>query len=278
MLPNCEEKQDFNQSSDQVRCSQLKNHLRSLIELHNGSTKSPDVVEAIQHLSVFCPYEEHSPEWIHLFMGEFLVQTSPNFPGRLPPKREGDKQAQYTLGKLSFNTFHPKDLVCTLRGVRNVVAPKSDGTFTYDLICDTIVHLPEGDVEAEILNESFCCKDDESGRVTVFFTGSTLSPSSTVLADASKMSLWSKTFNESTLKTAAAERTYFGWLMDKALKRMLGMSVRMEKRHSFRLEFNKAFRGHIDVLYLDEEMRITKGNRGTIVIMERICSHEFGLI
>ncbi|KAL3937801.1 MAG: hypothetical protein SGBAC_007166 [Bacillariaceae sp.] len=280
-LRNCEEKQDLSSQSseEESKCSNLKNHLRSLIELHGGSTAHPDVIEAIQDLSELCPYDEYSPEWLGLFMGEFLVQTLPNFPGRFPPKHEGDKQVQYTLGKLSFNTFHPKDLVCTLRGVRNVVTPKSDDTFTYNLICDTIVHLPDGDVEAEVLNESYCCKDDKSSsRVLVFFTGSKLSPCSTVLEDDDKMSLWSKTFNESTLKIAAAERTYFGWMMDKALQRMLGMHVRLEKPNSFRLEFKKSFRGHIDVLYQDEEMRITKGNRGTLVVMERMCKSDLRLI
>ncbi|KAL3929821.1 MAG: hypothetical protein SGBAC_012041, partial [Bacillariaceae sp.] len=276
---NCEEEQEINQSSDEEsRCNQLKNHLRALLELHDGSTTQPDVIDAIQDLSQYCIYDEYSSEWLDLFKGEFRVQTSPNFPGRLPPKYEGDKQAQYTLGKLSFNTFHPNDLVCTLQGVRNIVAPKSDGTLTYNLICDTIVHLPEGDVEAEVLNESYCCKDDESNRVHVFFTGSKLSPSRNVVEDDTKMSVWSNTFNETTLKTAAAERTYLGWFIHHALKLILGMSVRLEKSNSFRLEFKKSFRGHIDVLYLDEEMRITKGNRGTLVVMERICKSDFRLI
>jgi len=203
-------------------------------------------------------------------MGEFLTQTCPSFPGRLPTTQKGDKRVQYTLGKLSFNTFHPNDLVCTLRGVRNVVAPKPDGTFTYHLICDTIVHLPEGDVEAEIVNESYCCKDDESNRIQIFFTGSKLSPSSTVIEDDGKMSLWSRTFNETTLEIAEAKRTYVGWMMNQMLKRMLGMNVRFDDSNSFRLEFKKPFHGHFDVLYLDEDMRITRGNRGTLVVVERM--------
>ena len=199
-----------------------------------------------------------------------MAQTSPNFPGRLPPKEDGDRRVQYTLGRLSFNTFHPNDVVCTLRGVRNVVRPKPDGTFSYDVICDTIIHLPGGDVEAEISNESYCCKDDDSSRVHVFFTGSKLSPAGVTLKDKAKMALWSSTFNEATLKAAAAKKSYMGWMMDQALKRMLGMNVRLDDSNSFRLEFKKPFRGHIDVLYLDEDIRITRGNRGTLVVMERI--------
>lgn len=264
-----EEKDGNSLASDEERCGDLKSRLRSLLDLHDGSIKEPDIVETIESLAALSPYQQHSREWLDLFTGEFLTQTSPSFPGRLPTK-EGDKRAQYSLGKLSFNTFHPSDLVCTLRGVKNVVAPKSDGTFTYDLICDTIVHLPEGDVEAEIVNESYCCKDDESNRVHVFFTGSRLSPSNTVIEDDGKMSLWSRTFNNNTLEIAESKRSYFGWMMNKMLKRMLGMKVRFDDSNSFRLEFQKPFHGHFDVLYLDNELRVTRGNRGTIVVVERI--------
>merc|ERR1711963_221462 len=118
------------------------------------------------------------------------------------------------------NTFHPNKVVCTLRGVRVVVAPQPDGTYTNNLICDTTIHLPGGDVDAEIESASYCCKDDKSDRLHVFFTGSMLSPAQTVLEDESKMAFWSTTFNEETLKSAAAEKTYFGWFVDAILKRM----------------------------------------------------------
>ena len=263
-------------SVNEERRNALKNQLRTLLELHKGSTQHPEVIDTIESLSELCPYSHHDDRWLGLFMGEFLAQTSPNFPGRLPPSTEGDERVQYTLGKMSFNTFHPNDLVCTLRGVRNVVTPQADGTFTYHLICDTTIHLPGGDVEAEIANESYCCKDDETDRVHVFFTGSKLSPAPAVLEDPQKLALWSSTFNEDTLKRAAAERTYTGRFFDLVLKRMLGMNVRLQKTHGFQLEFKKAFRGYIDVLYLDEEMRITRGNRGTLVVVERLLGDLSG--
>lgn len=265
-----EEKEELSQASDEGRCDELKNRLRALLDRYDGSTKEPDVIETIESLSALSPFQDHSAEWLNLFIGEFLTQTSPNFAGRLPPSHEGDRRVQYTLGRLSFNTFHPNDLVCTLHGVRNVVEPQQDGTFSYHLICDITIHLPGGDVEAEIANESFCCRDDNSNRVHVFFTGSNLYPARSVMDNEGKFSLWTNTFDEATLETAAAERTYFGWIIDKVLKRMLGMDVRFEKPYSFRMEFKKALKGHIDVLYLDEEMRITKGNRGTIVVVERL--------
>ncbi|KAL3929822.1 MAG: hypothetical protein SGBAC_012042, partial [Bacillariaceae sp.] len=250
-----EEKEITSQGSVEGRARQLKARLRSLLKHHDGSTEHTDVVDAIHSLSKLCPCNAQSPQWLDLFMGEFFVQTSPNFPGRLPPAYKGDERVQYTLD------------------VRNVVAPKPDDTFTYHLICDIIIHTPEGDVEAEIRNESYCCKDDyESNRVHVFFTGSKLSPAQSVIENNGLMALWSKIFNEATLKAAAAKRSYFGWMMDQILKRMLGMNVRLDDSHSFCLEFKKSIRGYIDVLYLDEEMRITKGNRGTLVVVERIQS------
>ena len=38
---------------------------------------------------------------------------------------------------------------------------------------------------------------------------------------------------------------------------------------SVSFEMKRCPHGYIDVLYLDEDLRITRGNRGTIVIVER---------
>jgi hypothetical protein len=253
---------------EQERSDLLKGHLRSLLAQHGGSTTQKDVVDAISHLSDLNPLHRHTPEWLELFMGEFLAQTSPNFPGRI--KTEDADLVQYTLGRLSFNTFQPQNLVCTLRGVRNVVLPKPDGKFTYDFLYDTTVHLPGGDIDAEIWIESYCYKKEERDRMHVCFTGSTMTPSNAVLDDDAKMALWTGTFNKKAYDKAEAERSVVERITHWFLKRILGITVKHDTPYSFRLEFQRAFEGYFDILYLDEDIRITKGNRGTLVVVDRI--------
>ena len=38
--------------------------------------------------------------------------------------------------------------------------------------------------------------------------------------------------------------------------------------HSVHFEMKRAPRGHLDVLYLSDTTRVTKGNRGTLVVVE----------
>ena len=38
---------------------------------------------------------------------------------------------------------------------------------------------------------------------------------------------------------------------------------------SMRFEMKRVMHGYVDVLYLDEDMRITKGNHGSIVVTTR---------
>lgn len=252
-----------NESSEQ-----LKQRLRSLLRQHGGSTSEKSVSDTISQLCGLNPHHGHTAEWLHLFVGEFLALTCSNFPGRL--KTDDPNLIQYTLGRLSFNTFQPQNLICTLRGVRNIVFPRTDGTYTHDLICDITVHLPDGDVDAEIWNKSYCSKVAISNRMNVYFTGSTMSPSPGVQEDEEMMAIWKNTFNQLAFEEAETERSFVQRIGHSFLRRFLGITLKHDTPFSVGLQFQKPFEGHLDVLYVDEEIRITKGNRGTIVIVERL--------
>lgn len=248
---------------------QLKYELRHLLECNGGSTASEDVVRTIELLSLQNPSTIDTPEWLELFTGEFITRTTPTFPGRL--NSEDENSVQYRLGRLSFNTFQPQNLVCTLGNVRNAVFPKHDGTFTYDLKVDTVIHIPgEGTVDAEICNESFCFRDEKSDRVLVSFKGSSLSPAQSTLEDHTKLSLWRRTFNKDALDEANKNRSILDYLIQKCMHGMLGINLKQDLQHGFRFDFKKAIMSHFDVLYLDEDMRITRGSLGTLVVADRM--------
>jgi hypothetical protein len=135
----------------------------------------------------------------------------------------------------------------------------------------------------------------------VTFTGGTLMPAIETVEDTSKMEVWRQTFDQA-YKRADEERSYFGWMFYYFVKILLGLSMTLPgssnggadsdsssspvsttrnisyktrreiANNSFHFDMKRSPTGHFDVLYLDEDMRITKGNRGTVVVVERWSS------
>ena len=280
---------------------------------HNGSTCHPEVIEAICALSNLDSSSSSSTTVNHDgaandndddddgLIGEFYTLSCPSFPGRVASTKARDKNlVQYTLGRLSFNMFQPKNLLCTVRSVRNVVSlrkndnhtgTKDEGgnpvkSFSYDFIIDITIHIPgRDDLSAYMLNESYCYRSSETrhqdggrknSRMKVCFTGSTLMPAQDVLVDETKMNLWNNTFNQRAYQKAQKELSLVDTLIQSFTKRLLGITLSTTTTTTststphLRLDFKKQLHGHFDVLYVDEDIRITRGNRGTIVVLNRL--------
>lgn len=266
-------------NNESSQTSELKSQLKSLLVAHEGSTKHPDVIRVVEKLTTLNPARDDCAISLPSFLGEFTALTCPNFPGRIK-NEEGQPSdlIQYTLGRLSFNIFQPSKLVCTLRSVRNPVAPtclvgkEGRKCFTYPLILDITIHTLDGDLPATLTNEGVCYENPEvKNRVMVSFTGGTLMPADELKTDASKLKLWAKTF-EGAYSKAAEERSYVGRIVQFILKMLLGLTMPTDDsllEHSFHFDMKRSPVGYLDVLFLDEDLRITKGNRGTTVVVQR---------
>jgi hypothetical protein len=265
------------QTIQRERRREIKARLKSLLAQHNGSTKHPDVVQAIEELSALNPTDDAANS--ALFLGEFHALTSPNFPGRINPNKGQEDLVQYTLGRLSFNIFQPQKLVCTLRSVRNPVKlnPPVEGVgkkvWSYPLILDISIHTPLGeDLPATLENEATCYEHaEQKGRLMVAFSGGTLMPAEEVAINPSKLKIWARTF-EGAYKKADEERSYIGRIFQFLIKLLLGLTLPTDHsllKNSVHFDLKRSPVGYLDVLYLDDDLRITKGNRGTLVVMER---------
>jgi hypothetical protein len=271
--------------------SMLKAQLKSLLTQHDGSTKHPEVEHCIAELAELNPCHGESVLDSPHFLGHYTALTSPNFPGRLQDTKEQEHVVQYTLGRLSFNIFQPNKLVCTLRSVRNPVHVSTNEdikarhpgitVYTYPLILDITIHTPDGDLDACLQNEAYCFEngnDETPNRLSVLFSGGTLLPTEQVTKDDAKLALWKETF-EGAYHKAETERSMAGQMLQFLMNAMMGLTLptdattmneeeaRME--HSFHFEMKRSPAGYLDVLYLDEDLRITRGNRGTLVVVER---------
>jgi hypothetical protein len=257
----------------------LKTKLRSLLSKHDGCTKHPDVIATVNELAGLPDAIQNCSE-SPLFRGTFVALSSPNFPGRL---KSDDGEVKYTLGRLSFNIFKPHKLVCTLRSVQNPVveqvneAKKGQKTFSYSFILDVLIHTLDGDLPAIIVMEGYCYANEKiNNRMNVTFSGGTLLPTDEVKSDISKLKLWSKTF-EGAYKKAEKEQSYLGYFFQFVLKILLGLTLPFDDSSanlSYHFEMKRSPVGHFDVLYLDKDLRITRGNRGTVVVVERCKNLE----
>lgn len=257
-----------------------KAHLLEVLKEANYDTTKDEVVTAVNTLSTLWKEDEtakefsKSPARSPSFLGDWRILSGPNFPNRIV--NEDKDTFQYTLGRISFNMFQPKKLVVTIchpeNGVLNVVK-KSDqlshleyeDVSTYNVINNIIIHTAGGDLPAELLVEGHCFPETDTRR-KVGFTSGTLRKHASIDENETLQKLWDDTFQDAYAK-ADQERGYLESSLQWVMKKMMKMTFPTDE--SMRYEMNRVIYGYLDVLFLDEDLRITKGNRGSIVIMTR---------
>jgi PAP_fibrillin len=275
---------------EQKTVAAAKAQLKAMLVKHGRSASHPEVVQAMEELvalnttkdAVLSPYLE----------GSYVSLTRAEFPGRLKQEPGNEHLDQYTLGRMSFGIFQPANLVCSVCSTHNELrrVPKDgkgenqDGeesrTYAYPLVTNVIIHTPKGDFPASLHMEAFCMTDKQpKNRMGVTFVGGTLVPGEDVRSNPSRLSLWKEVFAKAYEK-AKAERSYLSSLMLYVFQWMFQLTTptdedaQASESCSFRFEMKRCPHGYIDVLYLDEDMRITRGNRGTVVILERAPGKE----
>ncbi|MEM8672493.1 MAG: PAP/fibrillin family protein [Cyanobacteria bacterium P01_G01_bin.67] len=99
------------------------------------------------------------------------------------------------------------------------------------------------------------------------FTGGELTP--LAAQDPEQIKQWLDVFgsNATTSQVVLLDRLKF-WLLQKLLG--MGQASVIDPRSGTRtFAIKKSPKGRLQLLYLDEELRITKGNRGTILVCQR---------
>ena len=132
----------------------------------------------------------------------------------------------------------------------------------YGLVVNMNVLPPGGGVlKAVMVGNAECTPADGNlGRMSVKFDGGCLKP-----ADGEPTDAWLETFSDlpSNDDLTRPERFQL-WVA----KRLFGLS-RSAADGTQEYKMPKAPEGYLDILFLDEELRVTRGNRGSIVIAER---------
>mmetsp|Transcript_129991 Transcript_129991/g.417295 ORF Transcript_129991/g.417295 Transcript_129991/m.417295 type:complete len:331 (+) Transcript_129991:88-1080(+) len=190
-----------------------------------------------------------------------------------PDYNYGDNKGstEYTLGALSFGMFEPQDMKVKIEKTTQKVAPNEDGTRNWDISLHiSCVDERYPSFKADITTNGKIRpgkdKDGTNRRLEVWFTQGSLTPAAGMSADVK--SDWLRTF-----RTALKEKkwTVGGMLKDGMMRLMMGLRVpeSVDDDGTVTFQMNKPPHGYTDILYIDDMLRVTKGNRGSIVAVTR---------
>lgn len=239
-----------------------KTALIEALKTSGGDTKNQEVIAAIEQLASLKPHATTENE--KLLEGNWLLINAPNF-----PDRQNDTQGRYiyTLGRLAFNMFEPVKLKVEIERVLQPVFPTDkENEFTHDIVVEfkTIdENVPE---LTGIVKNLAVCSPKSQDTVEVKFTGGELTPLET--KEPLKMKEWLQVFGqESQSQLSLQER-----ITSMFIKWMFGISKASEidtqtGKRVFTMK--KSPKGILNLLYLDDELRITRGNRGTVLVCQR---------
>lgn len=238
--------------------------LKTALATHNGDTKHPVVVDAIAYLASLNPTPNPAQDRA-LLEGNWLLISAPNFPGRLEDEVH---RYVYTLGRLAFNKFQPVNLRVALERVSQpVFATGTENEYSHDIVVEfKIIDEDFPELKGIVKNLAVCSSVDED-TVQVEFTGGELIP----VADrnSEQISQWLKIFDsEGELsQISLLDRLKFWWIETMfGIGKVSAIDPNTGKQ-SFAID--KSPKGRLKLLYLDEELRITKGNKETVLVCQR---------
>jgi hypothetical protein len=250
----------------ETRTTQRQTAKANLVEVlatHDGDTKNPVVAAAIDKLVSLNPTSAPT-EHDSLLEGNWLLINSPNFPDR---QQDYQNQYVYKLGRLAFNMFEPVGLKVVIERVLQPVFPTGkENERTHDIVVEfkTIDDkIPE--LKGIVKNLAVCVPTNQD-TVQVKFTGGELIP---LENQPEKMKEWLELFGNHNQKARLSFQDRIRSLVMKWIFGIQKASAIDSQTGKRTFVMNRSPQGLLKVLYLDEELRITKGNRETVLVCQR---------
>ena len=149
--------------------------------------------------------------------------------------------------------LNPNNLACSIRNIFQPVRKMSDSPFqmSYSVNISLLSSDADGlEIHSTLINDGYCSPSSEHGnRLEVKFTECILSPDYSVNQDLAR---WNR--------QAAAVPGHAQHI-----------TSHLHTNDSICISMSRQPIGYLDILFLDDTMRITRGNRNsTIVVVERV--------
>ncbi|KAG5192920.1 hypothetical protein JKP88DRAFT_260815 [Tribonema minus] len=252
-----------------VTARDAKEELAKQLQANEGDTKNDAVAVAVDALSKTNPTTDGALQR-ELLKGAFAT-TGFNF----PDGKRGPLGWECTLGRLAFNLFEPTKLPVSITHIVNTLEDvpaerqgDRPGELTYDLVNSFVARSPESGVElrGEVAVSGVCWPDSkDANRLRVAFGAGELRP-----AQGQDLAEWEAVFKPREGKEKP--RVPLGKkLTNLMLKLFMGFQPPADAGQGVqRYTMNRPPEGYLDILYLDDALRVTRGNRGSIVVVERV--------
>ena len=242
--------------------ARAKARLREALRSADDRATDPNVIAAVEALSMYNPTE--APAKSETLFGDWYQLNANEYPGDKGVDEAGNRL--YTLGRGTFGVFEPKELPCAMGKASNpLVRRKGSDVIDYTIEIPISFKDAEGRLASGLLVNEAECEVLSDERLGVKFTGGYLCPDGD---EACVPEAWTSTFEAAYANYKPRKRER---LMNWLLKRMMGLEkpTGMSTDGSMTYKMKKSPHGHLDVIFLDDELRITRGNRGSVVIAER---------
>jgi len=187
--------------------------------------------------------------------------------------------------------FKPTTIVCAVDDIVNIVEDvveeegddtktnnKDDVIWRQTYTIDVLMKIETTSgikLPARLTNYGECFPTS-TDRLSVKFTQGTLQPHFD-MGDSSNETLsaeWKNTFGNAITKEAEAQG-YIGkagtWIMHKMMSAMMGLEPPTDSAdYTQTFKITKPYLGYLDIIYIDDDFRVTKGNKNTIVVVKRL--------
>lgn len=270
-----------------------KETLKRTVVEHKGEWKHSDVQQALDTLVELAASERGDGEWsptadLNLTRGRWRSITTPPFPGRIRDDEDGEHK--FTLGRMSFGMFKPTKEVCAVNDIINILEPVEveeggEGedapawTQTYSVEVKMHIQTPSDQLPAKMFTYGTCFPVSPA-RLGVKFWSGTLEPLFDMSDpdNGSLADLWREMFDHA-IEMDIQRQSYIGrvrtWVVNGLMSMMMGLEPPVDtSQFTQKYEITRPFTGHLDILYLDEDFRVTRGNKGSIVVMERLAEEK----
>ena len=273
-----------------------KDALLYALTVHQGETTSQDFQDKLQVLQDIYTTNKKTTT-LSSSQGLWLTLTKPTFFDCLGDNPDGDPM--YTLGRMSFDMFGPTNIVCSLQGNYNQIQPveklppyipksilQQDGQeqeldikniFTYNIVTAFTMEEMEGNpnrrpLRGMMITYGYMIPDpDVPHRHTVWITGGRMRLSTSCPATDDTALEWNRTIGNPKRSRSFKEHATL-----LALKLFMGAEFKCSYNQELAEQeyvFTRPLGGHgmtyIDTLYMDEDVRIVRGHRGTLFVFSR---------
>lgn len=257
------------EASSSSGVEEAKSNLKRALADSKGSTLAKDVVAAVEALSELNPTADPGRAW-SLNCGEW-VSIGEDFKGTT---RTADG-LECTLGRLVFDIFEPVKMPVLITSIENNLGPRPAGASSADESAyETVTHFVARDgsgLRGIVVTKGIVAEDPSDPKcLVVKFTVGTIEPKGDQDLDSwSKViGLKDRTGKDSKGPLSSIKGIAKG-LMLKLAFGFRGPADKLGSRGELSYEMKRSPSSVLNILYIDDEMRVTRGGQGALVVVTR---------